>query len=86
MPPPLQEVDGDDDPLEWERQPEHKQEEDARPGDPQEANGEPGHRRDDKGHGHDGKDDGYARQEQLGHLRLLERLHEVAPLRVRRPC
>lgn len=46
---PLQEVDRDDNPLERERQPEHKQEEEhARAGHPQEADGEPGHRRDDQ--------------------------------------
>ena len=59
---PLQEVDGDDDPREWERQPEHKEgEEYARTGYPQKANGKPGHRRYDKGHGDNCDDDERAR-------------------------
>ena len=41
-------VDRDDDPGEWERQPEHEQEQERRrAGNPQEADGESGHRRDD---------------------------------------
>ena len=83
---PLYEVDWDNDPLERERQPEHKQEEEqARAGDPQETDGEPSHRRDDKGCGNDRKNNEYARTEELGHFRHVERCHEIDPLRVLGP-
>ena len=83
---PLQEVERDDDPCERERQPEHEQEEEhARARDAQEADGKPGHRRDDQGHRHDGEHDERARRQERGHVRHVERLDEVAPLRVRGP-
>ncbi len=49
------------------------------------TDGEPGHRRDDQSYRHHGKHDERARGEERGHVRHVERFHEVAPLRVRGP-
>ena len=76
-------VERDDDPGERKRQPEQEQDEQGpRARDAQVADGEAGHRGEDDGDGHDPEHDEDARGEQRAHVRVLEGLEEVAPLRV----
>ena len=53
-------------------------------GDAERADREARHRRDDQGDRHDREHDEHARREERAHVRDLERLEEVAPLRIRR--